>query len=76
MMKLSIPNSWQNISIEKFPLIFDVIRDDLDDNEKNIRILSILSDVNVNEIKKINIKVILLNSLKVDDSLKEMKIIF
>jgi hypothetical protein len=56
MMKLSIPNSWQNISIEKFPLIFDVIRDDLDDNEKNIRILSILSDVNVNEIKKINIE--------------------
>lgn len=56
MMKLTIPNSWQNISIEKFPLIYDLIRDELDDNEKNIRILSILSDVNVNEIKKINIE--------------------
>lgn len=56
MMKLTIPNSWQNISIDKFPLIYDLIRDELDDNEKNIRILSILSDVNVNEIKKINIE--------------------
>lgn len=54
-MKLSIPKSWQNISIEKFPLIYDVIRDEFEDNEKHIRILSILSDVNVNEIKKINI---------------------
>ena len=56
MMTIELPNSWHDISIEKFPLIYDIVRDeDLEDTEKKIRVLSILSGLSVNELMKINI---------------------
>jgi hypothetical protein len=55
-MTIELPQTWHDIEISKFPLIYDVVRDiDLNDNEKKIRVISILSDVNVNELKKIKI---------------------
>jgi hypothetical protein len=55
-MTIELPNSWHDISIEKFPLIYDIVRDeDLEDTEKKIRVLSILSGLSVNELMKINI---------------------
>jgi hypothetical protein len=55
-MTIELPNSWHDISIEKFPLIYDIVRDeDLEDTEKKIRVISILSCLSVNELMKINI---------------------
>lgn len=55
-MTIELPQTWHEIEISKFPLIYDVVRDiDLEDNEKKIRIISILSDTSVNELKKIKI---------------------
>jgi len=56
MMKIRIPNSWKDIRVDKFPLIYDIVRDsDIDENERNYRVLSILADVNLSDIKKIKL---------------------
>jgi hypothetical protein len=56
MMTIELPNSWHEIEIGKFPLIYDIVRDnDLEDTNKKIRVLSILSGLSVNELMKINI---------------------
>ena len=55
-MKIRIPNTWKDIEVSKFPLIYDIVRDsDIDENERNYRVLSILADVNVNDIKRIKL---------------------
>lgn len=56
MMTITIPNSWTDISIEKFPIIYDIIRDkEIDAIDREIRVISILTDVPVNEIERIRI---------------------
>ena len=56
MMKIRIPNSWKDIRVDKFPLIYDIVRDsDIDENERNYRVLSILADCNLSDIKKIKL---------------------
>jgi len=43
MMTITLPTTWHEIEIGKFPLIYDIVRDnDLEDTEKKIRVLSIL----------------------------------
>lgn len=55
-MTITIPTSWFDISIEKFPLIYDIIRDkDIDPIDREIRVISILSDMPVADIEKIRI---------------------
>ncbi len=55
-MTITIPTTWFDISIEKFPLIYDIIRDkDIDPIDREIRVISILSDMPVADIEKIRI---------------------
>lgn len=55
-MTITIPTTWFDVSIESFPLIYDIIRDkDIDPIDREIRILSILSGLPVSEIEKISI---------------------
>ena len=55
-MKITIPNSWDGITIDKFPIIYDLLHDsNIDKIDKEIRIISVLSDIPVNEIEKIRI---------------------
>ena len=56
MMKITIPNSWDGITIDKFPIIYDLLKDtNIDKIDKEIRIISVLSDIPVSEIEKIQI---------------------
>jgi len=56
-MKVTIPKSWDSITIEKFPIIYDLLNDsNLDKIDKEIRILSVLSDLPVHEIEKISLE--------------------
>lgn len=55
-MTITIPTTWFDVSIEKFPLIYDIIRDkDIDPIDREIRVISIMSDVPVADIEKIRI---------------------
>lgn len=55
-MKIELPNSWHEIEISKFPLIYDIIRDtEIDPIDREIRVISILTDIAVSEIEKIRI---------------------
>lgn len=55
-MTITIPTSWFDVSIENFPLIYDIIRDkEIDPIDREIRILSILSGLPVSNIEKIRI---------------------
>lgn len=55
-MKISLPSSWTGVSLDKFPLIHDVLQDDgIDLIDKEIRIISILSDVSVSTIERIEL---------------------
>ena len=56
MMKIELPTSWHDISIEKFPLIYDIVRDkEIDPIDREIRVISILADITVAEVEKIRI---------------------
>lgn len=56
MMTITIPNSWDGITIEKFPIIYDLLHDsNIDKIDKEIRIISVLSDIPVSDIEKIQI---------------------
>ena len=56
MMKIELPTSWHDISIEKFPLIYDIVRDkEIDAIDREIRVISILADITVAEVEKIRI---------------------
>jgi hypothetical protein len=55
-MTITIPTTWFDVSIEKFPLIYDIVRDkDIDPIDREIRVISIMSDVSVADIEKIRI---------------------
>lgn len=55
-MTITIPTTWFDVSIENFPLIYDIIRDkEIDPIDREIRILSILSGLPVADIEKIKI---------------------
>ena len=55
-MTIEIPNSWHEISIEKFPLIYDIVKDkDIDPIDREIRVISIITDMPVADIEKIRI---------------------
>lgn len=55
-MTITIPTTWFDVSIEKFPLIYDIVRDkDIDPIDREIRVISIMSDVPVADIEKIRI---------------------
>ena len=42
MMTIELPNSWHDISIDKFPLIYDITRDkEIDPIDREIRVISI-----------------------------------
>ena len=56
MMTIELPNSWHDISIEKFPLIYDITRDkEIDPIDREIRVISILTGITVAEVEKIRI---------------------
>jgi len=55
-MTITIPTTWFDVSIDKFPLIYDIVRDkDIDPIDREIRVISIMSDVPVADIEKIRI---------------------
>jgi len=55
-MTIEIPNSWHEISIEKFPLIYDIVKDkDINPIDREIRVISIITDIPVADIEKIRI---------------------
>lgn len=61
-MKIVLPNSWNGVTIDQFPLIYDILKDkDIQSIDKEIRIISILSNVPVIELERLQI-----------DSLKEL----
>jgi hypothetical protein len=56
MMTITVPTTWFDVSIEKFPLIYDIIQDkDIDPIDREIRVISILTDMPVADIEKIRI---------------------
>ena len=56
MMTITIPNTWHEISIDKFPLIYDIVRDkEIDAIDREIRIISIIADIPVHEVERIRI---------------------
>ena len=55
-MTIEIPNSWHEISIGKFPLIYDIVRDkEIDAIDREIRVISIITDIPVAEVERIRI---------------------
>jgi hypothetical protein len=55
-MKVSIPKSWASITIEQFPLIYDIIKDkDIEPIDKEIRLISIITGLSVAEIEAIEL---------------------
>jgi hypothetical protein len=55
-MKVSIPKSWASITIEQFPLIYDIIKDkDIEPIDKEVRLISILTGLSVAEIEDIEL---------------------
>lgn len=57
MATIKLPKSWESITIEQFPLIYDVIKDEsLDKVDKEIRIISILSGYSINFVEVIDLK--------------------
>ena len=56
MMTITIPNTWHEISIDKFPLIQDIVRDkEIDAIDREIRVISIIADIPVHEVERIRI---------------------
>lgn len=69
-MKVSIPKSWASITIEQFPLIYDIIKDkDIEPIDKEVRLISILTGLSVAEIEAIE-----LGQLR--DLIKKVRFIF
>jgi len=69
-MTIEIPTSWHEIEIKKFPLIYDIVRDtEIEDYDKKIRLISILSNVSVVDLKKIKIE-------HIDKLLEEIQFVF
>ena len=55
-MKVSIPKSWASITIEQFPVIYDIIKDkDIEPIDKEVRLISILTGLSVAEIEAIEL---------------------
>ena len=56
MMTITLPTSWHDISIDKFPLIYDIVRDkDINPIDREIRVISIIADIPVAEVERIRI---------------------
>jgi len=69
-MKVTIPKSWTSISIEQFPLIYDIIKDeDIEPIDKEIRLISIITGLPVATIESIE-----LGQLR--DLIKKVRFIF
>ena len=59
-MTIEIPNSWHEISIGKFPLIYDIVRDkEIDAIDREIRIISIIADIPVADVESLLVGLIL-----------------
>lgn len=55
-MKVSIPKSWASITIEQFPLIYDIIKDkDIEPIDKEVRLISIITGLSVADIENIEL---------------------
>ena len=55
-MTITIPTTWYDVSIENYPLIYDIIRDkEIDPIDREIRVISILTGLSVADIEKIRI---------------------
>jgi hypothetical protein len=55
-MRVSIPSSWHSIKIDQFPLIYDIINDkDIEPIDKEVRLISILTGLDVATIEQIEI---------------------
>ena len=55
-MTIEIPNNWHEISIGKFPLIYDIVRDkEIDAIDREIRVISIIADIPVADVERIRI---------------------
>ena len=55
-MKVTIPKSWTSISIDQFPLIYDIIKDeDIEPIDKEIRLISIVTGLPVATIESIEL---------------------
>ena len=69
-MRVSIPKSWASITIEQFPLIYDIIKDkDIEPIDKEVRLISILTGLDVATIENIE-----LGQLR--DLIKKVRFIF
>lgn len=69
-MKVTIPNGWDKIKIDQFPLLYDIINDDnIEPIDKEVRIISILTGLQVSTIERIE-----LSQLK--DLIKRVRFIF
>lgn len=55
-MRVSIPKSWTSITIEQFPLIYDIIKDEsIEPIDKEVRLISIITGLTVDEVSNIEI---------------------
>jgi hypothetical protein len=69
-MRVTIPKSWTSISIDQFPLIYDIIKDnDIEPIDKEIRLISIITGLPVATIEAIE-----LGQLR--DLIKKVRFIF
>lgn len=55
-MRVSIPKSWQSITIDQFPLIYDIISDtDIEPIDKEVRLISIITGLSVAQVEAIEL---------------------
>jgi hypothetical protein len=55
-MRVTIPKSWTSITIDQFPLIYDIIKDnDIEPIDKEIRLISIITGLPVSTIENIEL---------------------
>lgn len=55
-MKVTIPKSWTSITIDQFPLIYDIVKDeDIEPIDKEIRLISIITGLPVATIEQIDL---------------------
>jgi len=55
-MRVTIPKSWTSITIDQFPLIYDIIKDnDIETIDKEIRLISIITGLPVSTIENIEL---------------------
>lgn len=66
-MQITLPSNWNYIKLDKFPHLYDILKDDsLDGIDKKLRVISILSDVPVIDLENLSLDQLKQISNKID----------